>query len=411
VRTGKIAVRLPILWVFVFALACSGGKGGGGNPVAPSPVPSIASIEPVDAAPGDRVTIHGENLAGEITAVSFDGVASEVLSATATQVEAVVPLVIGGDLSIVVSADGRSSAPFIYRVSTQVTPTITSIQPAKAHVGERIVITGMHLTGASGLSVRVAGVRAIVESALTTRVVAFVPVLPEGAVNVRVTVGEGASNEFSLEILRSPPAIVSVTPNPARAGLWVTIGGAYLAGVDVAVLVDGLPAEVRRSIDMFDVGAKIPAVAVGTHTLQVLVDGEASALYSFGVDDFDATGTYDVEAVVVRRYAGIPGCAALLPEVGRRRNAALEIFDNRPELVARFALETRQHVGTIDANGRIAAPAVPFAPAIAGLISPRSGDGRLEIDATIPRALDIFCFYEEHVTGLRREGPGAIPGP
>jgi hypothetical protein len=411
-RTGHDRIHAAISIVSLFALSCTGGSGEGGSPVEPSPVPAITSIEPVDAAPGDHVTIHGENLAGEITAVSFDGVPSDVLFASATQVEAVVPLVTGGDLSIVVSADGRASAPFRYRVSTLAPPTITAIQPASAHVGERIVITGMHLSGASGFAVQIGGVRSIVQSATTTRVVAFVPVLPAGAASVRVTVGEGASNEFPLEILRSPPAIVSVTPNPARAGLWVTIRGAYLAGIDVAVLVDGSPAEVRRETEMVEVGAKIPTVTVGTHTVQVVVDGEASAPYSFGVDDFDATGTYDVEAVVIRRYAGLPGCAAMLPEVGRRRSAALGIVDNRPELVARFALDTRQYVGTIDANGRIAAPAGPLSgPAITGLVAPRAADGRLEIDATLRPDLAIFCYYEEHVTGSRREGPGAVPGP
>ena len=394
----------PVL-AFVLTSACGTGGGGQGNPVQPILPPTIGSIDPANAAPGDRVTIRGANFAGNVV-VSFDGVRGQVLSASDTLVIAILPEVAAGDHSVVVSVASSSSQPFRYRVAPARSPVITAIQPEKAHVGERVVITGMNFGGSGNPDVEFAGVGAITESFTDSRIVAFVPVLGPGATSVTVR-SRTASPEFPYEILHSPPAIVSVVSNPTRAGLWITIRGAYLAGREVSVLVDGLTAEVRRQNATTQLTARVPDVAVGEHELRVKVDGDLSAPFSLRVDDFSAAGVYQVHGVVVRTYGLLPGCP--LPAVGEQRDVQIELFDNRPELVARIGTDTRQYVGTIDSQGRISLPAaqpppifppLPSGASIRGLVTLRASDGRLEIDVTISRSLD-FCFTEEHLTGLR----------
>ena len=51
---------LPVLLLFSFLWFCSGEDGSGGTPFEPAPAPTISSIEPAEAAPGDRITIRGE---------------------------------------------------------------------------------------------------------------------------------------------------------------------------------------------------------------------------------------------------------------------------------------------------------------------------------------------------------------
>lgn len=413
--TGHDRTRAETI-LLLLMLACNGGGGGGGagNPVEPNPAPVITSVEPADAAPGDPVTIRGENLAGGVTAVFFDDAAGLVISATATAVETVVPDVDEGERSIVVSVNGRTSARFGYRVAAVPPPTITAIQPATAHAGERIVILGSHLLGRSPAIVQIAGVGASVETAGPGRIVAIVPAVPVGVTNVQVTVGTKISNVFPLEIVRASPTILSVAPNPTRAGLWVTIRGAFLFGNEVAALVDGLSTEVRRSSDMSELGARIPEVVPGIHSLQVDVDGDLSAPFEFHVDDFDVSGVYDVQAVVVAAHAGPFGCLALLPEIGTRTNTQLELFDNRPDLIARLAPGVREYPGTVDWNGSIAAPpggVLGPAQGIAGRVTRRLQDGRLEVDATIVHVIDLLCSYDTHVTGPRRDPEAPVPQP
>ena len=405
------AARIFVPFVVLFLPACNQATHGGGSPVEPAHVPSITSIEPADAAPGEPVTIRGENLAGGVTAVTFDAASSQVISATDIEIETVVPDVAEGDRSIVVSVDGTRSPPFHYRVASAPAPAIAAIQPARAHPGERIVILGSNLSGRSPVNVHIAGVGASVESTGPARIVAFVPVVAVGVANVQVTVGAKISNVLTLEILRALPTIYSVVPNPTRAGLWVTIRGAYLVGSEVAVLVDGISTEVRRSSDMSELGVRIPTVATGTHSLQVGVDGDFSAPFEFDVDQFDVSGLYDVKAVIVKRVDGLSQCG-FLPGMGTSWDTQLELVDRRPDLVATLASGTRQYPGTVDSGGTITAPPGSiFGPAtgIGGRVTRRPNDGRPVVDATIANVIDLLCYYEVRVTGLRRD-PQNPPG-
>jgi hypothetical protein len=398
--------------IVLFSLLACGCQGSpGSSPMAPTappvlPPPTIVSIEPADAAPGDPITIRGEGLSAEGAAVLFDGVPGEVLSATSTTILAVVPGVPEGERSVVVRAREVSSAPFPFRVSYRaspvIVPVILGISPASAHVGEEITITGANLAS----NVLFGDVRALVISGTPSEIVAVVPIVASGARTVVVQRGEEASQPFPIEILHSSPRAVSILPNPARAGLWVTIVGQNLAGVGAAVLIDGALTGGWAS-GAGSMIARIPELSVGSHELQVRVDGESTPALQLWIDDFDASGIYDVRSVVLQ------SAGSDCPAPGAERVFAMSLVDDRPRLTVRSGFWTLR--GSVDSDGVISAALLadrvgPFQGfllpygllrvGLEGKVTRRPGDGRFEIDATI-RTVEP-CAMVEHVVGPRR---------
>jgi hypothetical protein len=410
VRAGKVAARTTILWTILFPAACSAGKGGGGNPVAPSTVPSILSIEPVDAAPGDHVTIRGTGMTGEGLVVTFDGVPALLISATTTSLLVVVPDVPQGDHSVAVTAGGRASAPFRYSVAPAFRPTIFAIQPAGAHVWDQITITGRDFRDGPQApipGVFVGGVRAPVSGSPTSsRIVVNVPVVARGSTTVQIRSGAGESGEFPFEVLHSTPVVTAVSPNPSRVGLRVTIEGEHLAGPETAVLVDGIPAAIQPLTGNTQIVATVPPVTAGAHTLQVVVEGELATPIPLEIDEFDATGIYDVRSEVLESRSDVFIC----PRVGTVREYPIELLDIRPDLTLRIGLGAPELRGSVDSAGGIHAAALScsnpllcgfsFSYLVAGRVNRRESDARYEIDATIVR--NSVCSAREHVTGSRR---------
>jgi hypothetical protein len=159
---------------------------------------------------------------------------------------------------------------------------------------------------------------------------------------------------------------------------------------------------------MTELSVRIPNVAVGEHVLRVEVDGDVSAPFALDVDDFSATGVYQVHAVVVRAFALLSGCH--LPDVGTERDVLVELHDNRPELVARITSDFLQYSGTIDSEGHISPASTPSPFPIPPFLIPgssirgtvrRTSNGRLVIDATVTRPVPDFCSVEERLMGPR----------
>lgn len=402
-RSNGIPVLISVIGVAV--LACEEAGRSGGNPVQPPAPPTITSIEPADAAPGDRITIRGSHLAGEGLAVAFDGVQAQVISATSTAIHTVVPDVGQGEHEVTVTSDGRMSSPFRYGVAAVTLPTILRIEPAGAFVGDEITIVGDFLMGPQVPTpiVLVGGVATLVKIGLPSRLVVDVPVLPRGRTTAQVRSGANASAEFPFEVFHSPPVVSSVAPNPARAGLLVTIEGQYLAGPEAAVLVDGSPVAIRPSAGNTEMIATIPPVTIGTHRLQVRVEGDLAAPVPLVIDDFDGSGIYDVRSVVLSSRPAGP-----CPAVGSLREYTIELIDRRPDLTLRIGLGPRNLNGGIDSRGRISVSAFTCNPLLCGFDPgfrvlgrvDRRDDGSYEIDATIDWG--DACGVTDHATGSRR---------
>src|SRR5687768_17601672 len=308
-QVSRIPILLPLACLVL--PACETGGPSGGSPVEPV-LPTITSIEPSDAAPGDRITIRGTGLEGEGVAVSFDGVPAQLISATANALLVVVPEVPQGDHSITVTAGGRPSTPFRYGVAPALLPTILAIEPAGAHVGDQISLTGRNFRIGSPSAmprVLVGGVGAFVTGlATSSRIDVIVPVVTHGSTPVKVVSGAKVSRDVPFEVLHSPPVVTSISPNPSRAGLRITIEGRHLAGPETAVLVDGIPAAVRPLTGNTQIVAMVPSVTIGTHALQVRVEGDLTMPIPLAVDDFDATGIYDIQSAVLESRSDIAGC-------------------------------------------------------------------------------------------------------
>ena len=401
--------RILSILAGLFIPACETGGSSGGNPVEPTALPIIVSIAPTDAAPGDRITIRGTGLTGEDLVVTFDGVTAQLISATATALLVVVPDVPQGDHSVSVTAGGRASAPFRYSIAPPFRPTIFAIQPAGAHVWDQITITGRDFR--EGLQapvpgVFVGGVRAPVSGPPTSsRLVVNVPVVARGSTTVQIRSAAGVSGEFPFEVIHSTPVVTAVSPNPSRVGLRVTIEGEHLAGPETAVLVDGIPAAILPLTGNTQIVATVPPVTAGAHTLQVRVEGEYATPIPLEIDEFDATGIYDVRSEVLESRSDV----AICPRVGTIREYPIELLDIRPDLTLRIGLGAPEFRGSVDSAGGIHAAALAcdfllcgFSRSylVSGRVNRRESDARYEIDATIVR--NGVCSLREHVTGLRR---------
>ena len=407
-QLSRFRVLFLLAWVSV--PGCETGGSSGGNPIEPSALPTIVSIEPSDAAPGDRITIRGTGLIGEGVTVTFDGVPAQLISATATALLVVVPEVPPGDHSVSVTAGGHASTTFRYDVAPVPLPTILAIEPAEAHAWDEITITGRNfLVGSLSVtpSVLVGGVATpVIGIATSSRLVVNVPLLARGSTTVEIRSGAKASGEFPFEVLHSPPVVTSLTPNPVRVGLPVTIEGRHLAGPESAVLVDGSPAAIRPLTGNTQIVATTPPLTIGTHTVQVRVEGDLSTPMPLQIDDFDVTGTYDVRSVVLSSRSDVDIC----PDVGTVRDYPIELLDRRPNLSVTIGLGAPDLHGSVDFAGGVHAAAFGncnpllcgFDPAywIGGQVKRRESDARFEIDATIVR--NNLCLVRERVTGLRR---------
>ena len=146
-----------------------------------------------------------------------------------------------------------------------------------------------------------------------------------------------------------------------------------------------------------------PKAVVGEY-----VDGELATPIPLEIDDFDATGTYEVRSEIVSSRSDVASC----PAVGAVREYSIELFDVRPELTLRIGLGAPELRGSVDSAGGIHGAAFGFrncspfvcgfdpAYSVSGQVDRRESDARYAIDAMIFRRDP--CSLIEHVTGERR---------
>jgi hypothetical protein len=128
--------------------ACGGGGGGSSQPAPPvSTAPTISGISPAHGSAGSTVAITGTNLSG-ISAVTFNGHPAFSFTATASQIDAVVP----GDAtsgSIGVTGVFGSAASPTFTVDAALAPSLSGFSPALVSAGSVVTLTGTHLVGTS----------------------------------------------------------------------------------------------------------------------------------------------------------------------------------------------------------------------------------------------------------------------
>jgi hypothetical protein len=164
------------------------------------PVPKIDSVSPVNAYPGNTVTISGKNFA-LVTNVTFSGVVAKFAHALDTngKLTAVVPAnAKGGKQFIkVINPNGSDSVSFTVNLG----PIITGFTPNRGQTGDSIVITGIRLTGATSVQLNTQATGFTVWNDSTIKFA-----VPAGAQNGNVTV------VTPLGTAVSPASFVVVVP-------------------------------------------------------------------------------------------------------------------------------------------------------------------------------------------------------
>ncbi|MBZ5535382.1 MAG: IPT/TIG domain-containing protein [Acidobacteriia bacterium] len=256
---------LPIQTVPV-AVAANGGSSNSINftVIAGFAVPVIASLDPPAVLAGSdttNVTINGANF-GTVqegaavrfgtSATSFTNPALQVVSSTKAIMTLASDLLgqVGGFFVTFVNPRNNLfgdnlSNPMSFQVSNQIAtqpPTITSVDPSTAHVGERVTITGTNFDPVitSNNIVRFNGVQATsIFSATSTQIAVTVP---GGATTgpLTVTTSGLTSNAVNFTVLK-PLALrtVAVGAAPAKVVIDPVLNQALVTDSDPGVLGTG----------------------------------------------------------------------------------------------------------------------------------------------------------------------------
>lgn len=135
----KFFMFLSIPLMSVMLVSC-----GDDEPDPVPAVPSITSVSPAEADPGDVVTITGNNLAG-VTNVTFGATEATFNADNNTTITATVPATAAaGAQTITVVAPGGEDT-FAFTVTDPTAPTFTSFSPSSGRVGDEVSVVGTNL--------------------------------------------------------------------------------------------------------------------------------------------------------------------------------------------------------------------------------------------------------------------------
>lgn len=168
-------------------------------------------------------------------------------------------------------------------------PTITSVSPAEAAVGEQVTITGTNLANANFVTFGSAA--AVVESNSETSIVTTVPAdAPEGDLTITVTTAGGsATHDFTVTTDgggEGPdpegPEITSINPESGYMGDEVTITGTNFEGATLDF--SGTTVE-PVSVTATEIVFIVPEVDFGPKIVSVIGEGGAVAEADFRYEE------------------------------------------------------------------------------------------------------------------------------
>ena len=199
-------------------------------------LPTISSVLPLDAFPGDTVTITGTNLIGDLT-VTFSSVPVTVLAQSSSiSTDIKISGVIPGINTVIVTNQYGSSARFDYLVSIPVgivtNPIITSFNPTSALKGSAVNINGSNFVTGAGNAVYYGNVIAVVSNNATSVLVKtqISTSSQTGSVDVKIVNANGSYTKSGFLVLTSGnvPVITKISPVFGKAGDTIHIYGQYL---------------------------------------------------------------------------------------------------------------------------------------------------------------------------------------
>lgn len=258
-----------------------------------SSLTSVLEFSPDAGAPGAQVTIYGtgfSTVAGE-NAVSFNGTAAAVNSATATRLVATVPAgATTGPVSLTTPAGSASSADPFTVTDGAGAPTISGFTPAAGGVGTAVTISGANFDAALlNNKVTFNGVQSPVSAATATQLTTSAPQVGSGRIAVTTPAGKAVSaQDFFIPPAPYTGADVGVTGR-------ITHGGSAAVSVNVAKKVamisfDGA-AEQRTSVKLSGL--------TGSSTQVGLYRPDGTALQSISVHGWQGVRMLDTTALPV----------------------------------------------------------------------------------------------------------------
>jgi hypothetical protein len=181
-------------------------------PALPAANPLIRSIAPGEPAPGQAVTIDGENFGTDVRRVSvrFNGQLAHLASVADKQIVAVIPIAQGpGTIPVEVAVSGAAVKATSRLTVKLLAPVITELSPASAFAGGSVTIKGAHFGVDDGdLSVTFGGNPVVLTSVLDNAIVAVIPpTLADGPAIVELSRDKAPGTATgTLMVLKLPEA-------------------------------------------------------------------------------------------------------------------------------------------------------------------------------------------------------------
>ncbi len=244
--------------------------------------PVIASISPMIDYVGGVVTITGKNFMNYYTTVKFNGIESQVISATDTRIQCYAPGNYSGEAVISVTVCGSSAVygePF-----TLTNPKITSFYPSHGSPGDTLTIGGTNLNNVTRFLIAMdpdhpeqGGYYCDFVSGNSTNARVIIPSVeftsgPVTAWAWRDWVESYLATEEIFQV--DAPVINYFSPVSGRAGTEVTVTGLNFSRVNAynVVRINGTEATVTSS-SRNEIKFLMPAVQEGKYRISLSVCG------------------------------------------------------------------------------------------------------------------------------------------
>jgi dipeptidyl aminopeptidase/acylaminoacyl peptidase len=248
----RLNITIPFLLIVTISILA--GCGGDDNG---TPNPEITGIQPDNGPPGTAVTISGSDFSPTASnnAVSFNGVAATVTSATESEIQTEVPE--GAESGVViVTVNGETATGPSFTVEAEA-PGISSIEPDSGTVGTEVVIQGMNFSSAaSENTITFNGTEAPVRGAAEDQLITEVP---NGATDgpIEVTVEDKTATGPDFNVITEGAIEVNITtsgPDQDADGYNLIIDGTDEFSTDAndTVYVNGL-SEDTHDLELSDV--------------------------------------------------------------------------------------------------------------------------------------------------------------
>ncbi len=258
-------------------------EGGASNTMGFSVVPDVDDVDPNAGVVGSQVTLTGTGFGGSRgdSSVTFGSVpVTDYDSWTDTKVVCHVPVGASGNVPVVLTTAGGSSAPLYFNVI----PRVDGVDPGSGVVGTAVTMAGAGFGDTQGDSfVAFGGVKVVdYQSWADNQVVCLVPLGAHGDTSLTVTTGGGTSAGADFKVI---PKIDGIDPAASQAGTQVTISGSAFGDDQGTSFVTFGPFTVTDYVSWSDtqVVIEVPNDAFGQVQVSLTTDGGESNQVGFNV--------------------------------------------------------------------------------------------------------------------------------